>query len=144
LVTCCGKGWVWLTGCTAGGCATTVMARSLESAGGTPAGAGPPPADGAPPAGEAPGVEPPGLGLVRAPPGDGDPGALGVPDAAGLPEEVSLALLPGLMLLNIDPPVSVASTEDRLVPPEAEAGGGRLTTGEGALNVIRLAATGAT
>lgn len=95
LVTFCGNGLAWPTGCTAGGWATTAMARSPLSAGGA------------------------GLGVLVVP--AVEPLAAGVPElvADPVPEldfepPLDEALLLGLMLLNRDEPVSVPSTEVRL------------------------------
>lgn len=98
LVTFVGNGWAWLTGVTAGGCATTAMARSPLSAGGAlpGEGAGVPPVDA--------------LGVGAGP----EPEPLPEP---GFDPPDEPALLFGLMVLNIDEPVSVPSTEVRLPDP---------------------------
>ncbi len=98
-----------MTGCTAGGWATTFMARSPLSDGGVGlAGPLPPPVEPVVPDVPEPDFEPP---LDEAP-------------------------LLGLMLLNIDEPVSVPSTEVRL-PAELSAEEAKVGAG-GVLTTTRL------
>ena len=102
-MTFCGRGWAWLTGWTAGGWATTLMARSPLSlnVGALTAEAGE-------------------LPPLACPDGEGAP----VPAGVVVPVRVVVAvveLLEGvvslfeLMLLNIEPPVSVEATDVRPV-----------------------------